>query len=233
VKPIRAAFLEFRWQARAARPIGTGMRLYDYDGSANGYKVRLLIRQCGIACERTEVDIFRGEARTAEFLKRNAMGQVPTLELDDGRCIAESNAILWHLARGTSLLPEGAYEQSKVLQWLFFEQYNVEPTIGSARFWILTGRAKARGDELGRRVDAGTAALGVMEGVLSREPFFVANRYTIADIALYAYSHLAADAGIDLGKYAAVKAWFARVEGQPRFQPGPGAYGATAHATAS
>src|SRR4051794_2542828 len=128
------------------------MRLYDYAGSANAYKVRLLLAQLGVACERVEVEIFPGESREPSFPAKNPAGQVPVLELDDGTCIAQSNAILWHLARGTALLPDDPRVQAKVLEWLFFEQSDVEPILGSARFWVLTGRDKGREPELARRL---------------------------------------------------------------------------------
>ncbi len=205
------------------------MRLYDYAGSANAYKIRLLLHQLEIPYERVAVDIFRGESRTPEFLAKNPMGQVPVLELDDGRCIAESNAILFHLARRTPLLPDEAFAQTTVLQWLLFEQYNVEPTVGSVRFWKLTGRAAARGDEVGRRLEQARGALATLERVIEGRRFLTGDAYTIADLALYAYAHVAPEAGLDLAPYAGVRAWFARIEAQPRFIPGPDPYGAAAH----
>jgi len=205
------------------------MRLYDYAGSANAYKVRLLLRQLDVPYELVPIDIFRGEGQTPDFVKKNPLGQIPVLELDDGRCIAQSNAILWHLARGTALLPADPFTESQVLEWLFFEQYEVEPTLGSARFWLLTGRATARQDELARRLETGRRALRVMDRALADRPFFVGDRYTIADIALYAYTHIAGDTGVDLASHRNLAAWFARVEAQPRFEPGPAPYGANAH----
>jgi len=205
------------------------MRLYDYAGSANAYKVRLLLRQLGARYDLVPIEIFRGEGQTPEFLKKNPLGQVPVLELDDGRCIAQSNAILWHLARGTAFLPADPFAETEVLQWLFFEQYEVEPTLGSARYWLLTGRAPQRKDELPRRLEAGRRALGVMDRALEGRPFFVGGRYSIADVALYAYTHVAGDTGIDLASYRNLAAWFARVEEQPGFEPGPAPYSAAAH----
>ena len=204
------------------------MRLYDYAGSANAYKVRLLLRQLDVPYELVPIDIFRGEGQTPDFVKKNPLGQIPVLELDDGRCVAQSNAILWHLARGTALLPADPFTESKVLEWLFFEQYEVEPTLGSARYWLLTGRATARQDELARRLETGRRALRVMDRALADRPFFVGDRYTIADIALYAYTHIAGDTGVDLAPHRNLAAWFARVEAQPRFEPGPAPYGANA-----
>jgi len=204
------------------------MRLYDYAGSANAYKVRLLLRQLDVPYELVPIDIFRGEGQTPDFVKKNPLGQIPVLELDDGRCVAQSNAILWHLARGTALLPADPFTESQVLEWLFFEQYEVEPTLGSARYWLLTGRATARQDELARRLETGRRALRVMDRALADRPFFVGDRYTIADIALYAYTHIAGDTGVDLAPHRNLAAWFARVEAQPRFEPGPAPYGANA-----
>jgi glutathione S-transferase len=205
------------------------MRLYDYAGSGNAYKVRLLLAQLDIPYERIPISIFTGESRTPRFLAKNPAGRVPVLELDDGRCLAESNAILWYLARGTSLLPEDPFEQSQVLQWLFFEQYEVEPVIGTARFWVLTGRAAARPAELQTRMEAGTRTLAEMNRHLASRDFFVAQKYTIADVALYAYTHVAAEAGFDLRPLPALRAWFERVAREPRFVPGPDAYDASAY----
>jgi glutathione S-transferase len=202
------------------------MRLYDYPGSGNAYKIRLLFAQLEIAYERVEVEIFRGESRTAEFLRKNPSGQVPAVELDDGRCLGQSNAILWYFAQGTALLPDEPFSRAQVLQWLFFEQSDIEPNVGSARFWILTGRARDREPELARRLDLARGALASMDQVLAARPYFVGERYSIADIALYAYAHRAPDAGLALGPN--VRAWVARVEGQPRFVSGPEPYSAAA-----
>jgi glutathione S-transferase len=208
------------------------MRLFDYAGSGNAYKVRLLLAQLEQPYERVHVDIAAGASRTADFLAtKNLAGRVPVLELDDGTALPESNAILWHLARGSRFFPEAPLDQSKVLQWMFFEQSEIEPILGSARYWILTGRDRERADELARRIEIGRASLAAMNRHLESRAFFVAERYTIADVALYAYAHVAGDARIDLAAYPAVRAWIARVESQPRWFAGPDAYGANARVT--
>jgi glutathione S-transferase len=188
----------------------------------------LLLSQIGKSYQRIPVEIFRGEAKTPEFLAKNPAAEVPVLELDDGRCIAESNAILWHLARGTPFLSNDSFEQTETLRWLLFEQSGVEPIVGSARFWILTGRAAARRDELARRLEIARRSLGVLNGVLASRSFFVGERYSIADVALYAYTHVAPDAGIDLDPWPNVKKWIARVEAQPGYIAGPEPYSAAA-----
>ena len=205
------------------------MRLYDYEGSANAYKVRLLLALLATTCERVPVEIFRGESRTPNFLAKNPAGRVPVLEFDDGTVLPESNAILWRLAHGTPFAPSGIREEAEVLRWMFFEQSEIEPNVGSARFWLLTGRAASREDELGRRLETGRRALAAMNAHLAGCRFFVGERFTIADVALYAYSHLAADAGIDVAPLAALSAWFTRVEARPRYLPGPGPYSEAAH----
>jgi glutathione S-transferase len=205
------------------------MRLYDYEGSANAYKIRLLLALLDATYERVPVEIFRGESRTPEFLAKNPAGRVPVVELDDGTVLPESNAILWRLAHETTFAPVGIREEAEVLRWMFFEQSEIEPNVGSVRFWILTGRAAARGDELARRLDTGRRALAAMNDYLAGRRFVVGERLTIADVALYAYSHLAADAGIELTPLTALCAWFTRVEAQPRYVPGPGPYSERAH----
>ncbi|HKA15203.1 MAG TPA: glutathione S-transferase family protein [Myxococcota bacterium] len=195
------------------------MKLYDYLESGNGYKVRLLLQQLDIACERVELDITRGETRTPEFLALNRNGRIPVLVLDDGTAIAESNAIQFYLAEGTPLLPAGRIERAQVLQWMFFEQYSHEPYIAVVRFWCHTGMAAERGEEVAARRVRGYDALAVMEDHLHTRDFFAAGCYTIADIALYAYTHVAHEGGFDLAPYPAVRAWLARVRNQPRHIP--------------
>jgi len=193
------------------------MRLYDASvPSGNGYKVRLLLAQLGIPYERVEVDILRGESRTPEFLARNPNGRIPVLELDSGDHLAESNAILCYLADGTRFLPAERLARARVLSWMFFEQYSHEPNIATVRFWLQhLGLDEQRRRELPRKRDAGYAALGVMEGHLARRPFFVAEAYSVADVALYAYTHVAEEGGFDLGKFPAIRAWLDRVREQP------------------
>ena len=195
------------------------LRLYDYLMSGNGYKVRLLLAQLGLPFERIELDIVKGETRTPEFLGKNPNGRIPVLELDDGTCLAESNAIMFYLAEGTPILPEGRLARAQVLQWLFFEQYSHEPNIATVRFWLHTEMTDERRALLPAKRAQGYAALQVMERHLSDHPFFVGERYTIADIALYAYTHVADEGGFDLAPYPAVTAWLARVRVQPRHIP--------------
>ena len=196
------------------------MRLYDFLESGNGYKVRLALHQLGIPFERVEMDIVAGATRTPGFLAKNPNGRIPTLELPDGTFLAESNAILFYLADGTPLLPTDRLERAQVLQWMFFEQYSHEPNIATSRYWLhhveLTPERRAA---LVEKKRAGDAALGVMETHLASRTFFVGERYTIADIALYAYTHVADEGGFDLGPFPAVRAWLARVASQPRHVP--------------
>ena len=195
------------------------LRLYDYLESGNGYKVRLLLTQLGIAFERVELDILKGETRTPEFLRRNPNGRIPCLELEDGTHLWESNAIQFYLAEGSELLPAGRLERAQVLQWMFFEQYSHEPYIAVVRFWRHAGMVESKRDQLEERVSRGYAALGVMETHLRERTFFVAERYSIADIALYAYTHVAHEGGFELSKYPAVMAWLERVRSQPLHVP--------------
>jgi glutathione S-transferase len=195
------------------------LRLYDYLESGNGYKVRLLLHQLGIPFERIELDILKGETRTPEFLAKNPNGRIPTLELEDGTFLPESNAILWYLAEGTPFLPEGRLPRAQALSWMCFEQYSHEPNIATLRFWTHAGLLEQRAALVPGKREAGVAALGVMEGHLAGRRFFVAERYTIADIALYAYTHVAEEGGFPLAPYPAIRAWLARVAAQPRHIP--------------
>jgi glutathione S-transferase len=195
------------------------LRLYDYLESGNGYKVRLLLHQLGIPFERTELDITQGETRTPEFLTRNPNGKIPLLELEDGTHLAESNAISFYLAEGTPLLPDGRLERARVLQWMFFEQYSHEPFIAVVRFWVHTGAAAGREREVEERRSRGYDALRVMESHVAQRQFFVSDRYTIADIALYAYTHVAHEGGFDLTDFPHVRAWLERVRAQPGHVP--------------
>ena len=196
------------------------MRLYDFLESGNGYKVRLALHQLGIPFERVEMDIVAGATRTPGFLAKNPNGRIPTLELPDGTFLAESNAILFYLADGTPLLPTDRLQRAQALQWMFFEQYSHEPNIATSRYWLhhveLTPERRAA---LVEKKRAGDAALGVMEMHLASRTFFVGGRYTIADIALYAYTHVADEGGFDLEPFSAVRAWLARVASQPRHVP--------------
>ena len=196
------------------------MILYDYLDSGNGYKVRLLLAQLGLSYRWVELDIVRGETRTAAFLTKNPDGRIPTLELDDGACVAESDAILWYLAEGTPYLPKGKLERAQVLQWMFFEQHSHKPYVGTPRFILKhLPEDSPRRNDLPTRMEQGRAALAVMNTHLNRHSFFVGERYSIADIAHYAYTHVAHEAQLDLAPFPNVRAWIARVAAQPRYIP--------------
>jgi glutathione S-transferase len=191
------------------------LTLYDYLDSGNGYKVRLLLSLLGIRYHRVELDIDKGETRTAEFVARNPNGRVPTLQLEDGTHLAESNAILWYLADPSPYLPEDRVQRAQVLQWMFFEQYSHEPYVATPRYIIRhLGHDHPRVAELPDRIARGHQALAVMEAHLTTRSYFVAEQFTIADIALYAYTHVAHEAQIDLTTYPHIKAWLARVASQ-------------------
>lgn len=192
-------------------------RLYEMGDSGNCYKVRLLFNQLELPYERVPTDIFNGESRTAEFLSLNPNGKVPLLVLPDGRPLAESNAILCYLADGSGLMPVASYAHGKVLQWLFFEQYSHEPFIATNRFYIhLLNDPEAYAAQIEANHPRGLAALAVMERHLETSCYFVGDDYSIADIALYAYTHVAHQGGYDLGDFPNVRAWLGRVSGQPR-----------------
>ena len=197
------------------------IRLHDNLSSGNGYKARLLLAQLGVPFERVEYDIDRAETRTPEFLRMNPNGRVPVLELEDGRFLPESNAILFYLAEGTPFLPDDHFGRAQVLRWAFFEQYSHEPNIASPRYWITHNlpMIEERRVMLEPKRKLGYAALGVMEGHLKDREFFVGDRYSIADIALYAYTHVADEGGFDLGRFSAINAWLERVAAQPGHVP--------------
>src|SRR5512146_1085534 len=183
------------------------LRLYDYLPSQNGYKVRMLLAHLGMEYELLTVNIFRGESRTEWFLGKNPAGAVPVLEAAPGEYLAESNAILQYLADGTPLAPAGRLARAQVAQWLFFEQYYVEPNIGTLRFWTLTNRLAANAALVSAKHAGALRALGALQRPLERQPFLVQRAFSIADIALYAYTHLAPDADLPLAAYPAVTAW--------------------------
>jgi glutathione S-transferase len=196
------------------------LTVYGMKASGNCYKVQLLLEFLDRPYRWTEINSAAGETRTPEFLAKNPNGRVPLLELEDGRRLPESNAILCFLAEGSPFLPVDGFARAQVLQWLFFEQYSHEPYIAVARFisgWL--PKDHARRSELPRLRERGHQALAVMEQHLSQQDYFVGARCTVADIALYAYTHNAADGGFDLAAYPALRAWLARVEAQPRFLP--------------
>jgi glutathione S-transferase len=191
-------------------------KLYDFLPSGNCYKIRLLLNQLGIAFERIDINILAGESRTPEFLKINPNGRVPVLEIESGKYLAESNAILFYLSADTKFLPSEHWLRSQVLQWLFFEQYSHEPFIATSRFWLsILGKAQEYRQALDQKREPGYAALAVMEQHLSDRTFFVAECYTIADIALFAYTHVANEGGFDLTLFPAILAWIERVQSQP------------------
>jgi glutathione S-transferase len=199
------------------------VRVYGMSTSGNCYKVRLLLEQLQQAYEWIEIDTRTGLTRQPEFLGRNPNGRVPTLEYAPGNYLAESDAILVYLAEGSAFWPPQRLQRAQALQWMFFEQYSHEPYIAVARFICLMLPAQhERRAELPRLLERGCQALAVMEQHLARERFFVGDSYSIADIALYAYTHAAGDGGFELQRFPAVRAWIARVEGQPRFVPMPG-----------
>jgi glutathione S-transferase len=199
-------------------------RVYGMSSSGNCYKVRLLLEQLQMKYDWIEFDVRTGVTRQPEFLGKNPNGRVPTLEYEPGRYLAESDAILVYLAEDSAFWPKGRLERAEALQWMFFEQYSHEPYIAVARFiCTMLGAQDARRAELPRLRDRGYQALSVMEQHLVQHRFFVADAYSIADIALYAYTHAAADGGFDLQGVPAVRAWIARVESQPHFLPMPAA----------
>ncbi|MEQ9641223.1 MAG: glutathione S-transferase family protein [Alphaproteobacteria bacterium] len=201
--------------------MGAMLTLYDALGSGNGHKVRLLLRQLGRPFERVLLDIVdKRETRTPDFLAKNPNGRIPTLEFEDGRILVESNAILWFLAQGTAFVPADPFQQAQALQWMFFEQYSHEPYIAVARYI-----RHYQMDELDAETrlaalrPRGEAALAVMDGHLAKQDWFAGGTYSIADIALNAYTHVADEAGFDLTGYPAVRAWLARVAAQPDYEP--------------
>jgi glutathione S-transferase len=193
--------------------------LYDSPVSGNCYKVRLLLNMQGIEFERHEVEVVDRSGRLELLGGLNPALRVPTLVLDDGQPLAESNAILCYLAEGAELLPQDRMERARVLQWLFFEQYSHEPYIAVVRFWVLFSAAPPPQQEIEERRRGGHAALQAMERHLSGRRYLVAERFTIADIALYAYTHVAHEAGFEMSPYPAVGAWLARVAAQPGHVP--------------
>jgi glutathione S-transferase len=195
------------------------MLLYDSTVSGNCYKVRLALTQLGHTFERHEVDVVHRRGRAELLGALNPALRVPTLVLDDGRPLAESNAILCYFAEGTDLMGDDAYERAQVLQWLFFEQYSHEPYIAVVRFWTLFAPTRPPEGQIAERRQGAEAALRAMEGHLSGRTFFVGERYTIADIALYAYTHVAPEAGFQLDAFPSIEAWLARVAAQPGHIP--------------
>jgi glutathione S-transferase len=196
------------------------LTLYDYLESGNAYKVRLLLHLRGIPFRRIELDILKRETRTPEFLAKNPNGRIPAVELEDGRVLFESNAILGYFAEGTEYAGRDAWERAQMLQWMFFEQYSHEPHVATLRFWhfakLLPTKSAA---EIEAKRAAGNAALAIMDAQLAQRAFFVGERFTIADIALFAYTHVAGEGGFELASHPHVQRWIARIEALPRFVP--------------
>jgi glutathione S-transferase len=190
------------------------MLLYNSAVSGNCYKVRLLFAKLGIQYERREVDVFDRSGRQELLGEHNPALRVPTLVFDDGRALGESGAILFHFGEGTDYVPADAFERAQVLQWMFFEQYNHEPNIAVVRFWELAGIHVPEA-ELEAKRKGGRAALKAIDEHLSGREFLVGERYSIADIALFAYTHVAPEGGFELEPYPAVQAWLARIAAQP------------------
>src|SRR5689334_10379075 len=196
--------------------------LHQMQLSGNCYKVRLAAHQLDIPLALKEYGLHDGSTRTPEFLAKNANGRVPMLELDDGRFLPESGAILWYLAQDTPLMPGDRWSRAEMLQWMFFEQYSHEPYIAVARFWLRfapSEQLEQRRHLIPEWRAKGNAALGVMQQHLSNRDWFAGITYSIADIALYAYTHCAADGGFELDRYPAVTTWLRRVESQSRYVP--------------
>ncbi|MGB0097716.1 MAG: glutathione S-transferase family protein [Solirubrobacteraceae bacterium] len=191
------------------------MLLYNSQVSGNCYKARLLFAHLGLGYERRELDVIDRSDRQEVLGALNPALRVPTLVFDDGRVLAESNAILFYFAEGTDYLPADRFERAQVLQWLFFEQYSHEPYIAVARFWKIAG-IEPSPTELEAKLRGGRAALRALDGRLTERQFLVGERYSIADIALYAYTHVAPEGGFELGPYPAVRTWLQRVAAQSR-----------------
>jgi glutathione S-transferase len=193
--------------------------LYSMQRSGNSYKARLALAQLRIPYQLVEIDILKGDSHTPEFLQKNPNGQVPLLEVAAGRYLAESNAILWYIAGGTPLAPESRVERAEALQWMFFEQHALEPNIGAAYFWLalVKGGRDLQTHALEDWMERGYAALQVMENHLKTHDYFAAGQFTIADIALYGYTHVADQCDYDLSTFPSVRAWLRRVEQVPGF----------------
>jgi len=192
--------------------------LYDYLPSQNAWKVRLLLNHLGMRYRTVPVSIFEGEGQAAWFLAINPTGKVPALQLEDGRTLAESNAILAYLADGTPYLPSDRFTRAKVHQWLSFEQENVEAVIGALRHWTMTGKRARRAPDIVAAKRAGAdRSLRRLDEALSRTPFLAGEDYTIADMAVFAYASRAEEAEVPLAPFPAVRAWVARIESQPGF----------------
>jgi glutathione S-transferase len=195
--------------------------LYDYLPSGNGYKVRLVLKYLDLPYDLVELDIKQGATRTPEFLAKNPNGRIPLLEISGKPPLAESHAIIQYLAEGSALIPTDRFERALMWQWMCFEQYNLEPNIGTARFWLnsLKKTEAELGEKLHDRRKAGYAALDVLKKGLAGNDYLVGNRYSLADISLYAYTHVAHQGGFDLQPYPEIGAWCERISQQPKWEP--------------
>jgi glutathione S-transferase len=194
------------------------LKVYGDVYSGNCFKVKLLLEQLSLPYEWIAIDILKGETRTKAFLDKNPNGKIPVLETETGEFLCESNAILCYLAEDSEFVPRDRLERAQVLQWMFFEQYSHEPNIATARYIVrYLGRPAEEEQRLQQKMAPGYRALDVMERHLSSRPFFVGQRYTIADIALYAYTHVANEGGFDLSRYSAIRGWLDRVKSQPKY----------------
>jgi len=194
-------------------------KLYTMQRSGNSYKVRLALALLNMPYRAIEIDILKGESRTPDFLAKNPNGQVPLLEVAEGRYLAESNAILWYLAIGSPIAPENRLDRADAMQWMFFEQHALEPNIGAAYFWLslVKGGRELHAYSLEDWMERGYRALQVMEQHLQTRDYFAANQLTVADIALYAYTHVADQCDYDLSGFPAIRTWLKRIEQEPRF----------------
>jgi glutathione S-transferase len=208
------------------------LRLYDYAASCNAYKVRLLVAQLGLDVERIETDIFAGATQTDDFAARNPARTVPVLELPDGRTLPESGAILWYLAEGTPLLPADGWLRAQVLRWLQWEQADLLPATGGLRFRLQTGRWQPDEPAAVARHAAGLEVLQLLDDHVRDRRFVVGDAYTIADVALYGYTHVAHEAGLPMDDFGAVEAWLDRVAAQPGYMNDVAPYPANARAGA-
>ena len=193
--------------------------LYSMQRSGNCYKVRLALAQMRIPHKLVEIDILQGQSRTPEFLAKNPDGHVPLLEVEPGRYLAESNAILWYIAGGTAMAPEDRIQRAEILQWMFFEQHSLEPNLGAAWFWLtlVKGGRELQLHAVEDWTEQGYRALRVMEKHLETHRFVAADRDTVADIALYAYTHVAHECGFDLTSFTQIRAWLQRISRQPDY----------------
>ncbi len=194
------------------------LTLYSMQSSGNSYKARMLLARLGQNYHLVEIDRFKGENRTPEYLAKNPEGRLPVLELDDGRILAESNAILVYLAGNSPWLPADRFEYAETLRWMFFEQHSHEPAIAEARFWLhfVRGGRELRTHEIDQWMERGYAALALMEQHLKTHDYFVGERETVADLALYAHTHVASEGDFDLSGFPGITRWIARIAGNPR-----------------